>query len=240
LRTVLGTAAADGLIPANPCTIRGAGTEHTPERQIPSLVTVNAIAERLDGRYKALVFTAALAGLRLGELSALERRDVDLLHRTIKVNRQAQDVFGLGRIVGPPKSAAGSRVVAVPPSLVVTLDDHLATYVASEPGALVFTMDKGEPLVRARWDARFRRAADDVGAVHLHFHDLRHLAGTLAAATGASTREIMSRLGHSTARVALIYQHATAERDHGIAAGIEAIIVAAAEQKPAQVTELTR
>ena len=51
----------------------------------------------------------------------------------------------------------------------------------------------------------------------LHFHDLRHVGGMLAAATGASLRELMTRLGHSSTRAALIYQHATRDRDQAIA-----------------------
>jgi integrase len=240
LRMILGTATSDGLIAANPCNIKGAGNEHTPERQIPSLEAVEAVIAQLKERYRALVLTAAFAGLRLGELSALERRDIDLLRKTIKVERNAQDVFGHGRVVGPPKSAAGARTVAIPPSLVTALEAHLTTFVAPEPTALVFTMDKGGPLVRTRWALVFRRATEAAGAAGLHFHDLRHLAGTLAAATGASTRELMSRLGHSTARAALIYQHATEERDHGIASGIEVILQAAAQQASAPIVRIAK
>lgn len=51
----------------------------------------------------------------------------------------------------------------------------------------------------------------------VHFHDLRHTGGTLATATGASLKELMARLGHSSTRAALIYQHATRDRDQAIA-----------------------
>ena len=51
----------------------------------------------------------------------------------------------------------------------------------------------------------------------LHFHDLRHTANTLAAATGASTRELMHRMGHGSSAAALRYQHATRDRDRDIA-----------------------
>jgi integrase len=51
----------------------------------------------------------------------------------------------------------------------------------------------------------------------LHFHDLRHTGGTLAAATGATLKELMARLGHSSTRAAMIYQHATRNRDQVIA-----------------------
>jgi len=49
------------------------------------------------------------------------------------------------------------------------------------------------------------------------FHDLRHTGNHLASVSGASTRELMQRMGHSTMRAALIYQHATDERAREIA-----------------------
>ena len=55
----------------------------------------------------------------------------------------------------------------------------------------------------------------------LHLHDLRHTGNNLAAASGASTRELMHRMGHSSMRAALIYQHATSERDREIAEGMD-------------------
>ena len=56
---------------------------------------------------------------------------------------------------------------------------------------------------------------------NFHFHDLGHTGNNLAAAAGASTRELMHRMGHSSMRAALIYQHATGDRDREIALGID-------------------
>jgi hypothetical protein len=50
-----------------------------------------------------------------------------------------------------------------------------------------------------------------------HFHDLRHTGNQLAANSGATTRELMHRMGHGSMRAALIYQHATTDRDRSIA-----------------------
>jgi len=63
-----------------------------------------------------------------------------------------------------------------------------------------------------------------VGLPELHFHDLRHTGNTLAAATGASTKELMSRLGHASAQAALRYQHATRERDQAIADALSEMV----------------
>ncbi|WP_308216014.1 tyrosine-type recombinase/integrase [Pseudonocardia humida] len=58
----------------------------------------------------------------------------------------------------------------------------------------------------------------------LHLHDLRHTGGTLAAQTGATLKEVMSRIGHGSARAAMIYQHATSERDQRIAEALNLMI----------------
>jgi integrase len=58
----------------------------------------------------------------------------------------------------------------------------------------------------------------------LHFHDLRHTGGTLSAASGATLKELMARLGHSSVRAAMIYQHATRDRDQAIAKALGAFV----------------
>jgi hypothetical protein len=64
-----------------------------------------------------------------------------------------------------------------------------------------------------------------------HFHDLRHTGNILAAASGASTRELMHRMGHGSMRAALIYQHATSQRDQEIATALDARIKREAGEK---------
>ncbi|MET7377526.1 hypothetical protein ABZT08_01630 [Streptomyces sp. NPDC005526] len=70
----------------------------------------------------------------------------------------------------------------------------------------------------------WRRACSDLGIKGLHFHDLRHTGNTSAASTGAGTRELMARMGHSTARAALIHQHAGADRDRLIADAVSGLV----------------
>ncbi|WP_374192666.1 hypothetical protein [Streptomyces sp. MBT49] len=56
----------------------------------------------------------------------------------------------------------------------------------------------------------------------LHFHDLRHTGNTLASTAG--TRELMTRMGRSSSRAALIYQHMTSDRDRAVADRLGAMI----------------
>src|SRR5207247_5674084 len=101
---------------------------------------------------------------------------------------------------------------------------HLDRYVGPGDDALVFVGAKGARLRRANWWPIWREATRTVGVEGLRLHDLRHTCNTLTAATGASTRELMHRMGHASARAALRYQHATRDRDAVIATALNDLI----------------
>ncbi|MGI5511177.1 tyrosine-type recombinase/integrase [Streptomyces sp. CA-106131] len=61
------------------------------------------------------------------------------------------------------------------------------------------------------------RALAATGLGGVRFHDLRHTGNTLAATGGATTRELMHRMGQSSVRAALVCQHLVNGRDHQIA-----------------------
>jgi len=98
----------------------------------------------------------------------------------------------------------------------------MATYTGPQESALVFTGQLGGVLRRGN----FRRASGWAAAVAklgvpgLHFHDLRHTGNTLAA-PGTSLADLKARMGHDSARAAMIYQHATAAADHAIATALD-------------------
>lgn len=220
LRTILNTAVADELIVRNPCRVRGAGQDRSAERPTATVPQVAALAGAVDERWQALVLLAAWCGLRRGELLGLRRSDVDLAGGTVRVERAVHYLRDNSVVVGPPKTAAGVRTVAVPPHLIPELTLHLGRWVASAPDAPLFTERDGTPLRIYTLDRAWRRARLSLGLPHLRLHDLRHTGNTLAAATGASTRELMVRMGHASPQAALIYQHASAERDQAIAAAL--------------------
>jgi integrase len=217
LKAIMTTAVEDDLIARNPCRLRNAGVERTPERKPPSIEEVVRIADAIEPRYRALILLAAWSGLRWGELAALSRQRIDRLHGVVHVVDSMIQLGGGKRFLGPPKSMAGKRTVAIPPHLWPELDAHLAWYVDPEPEAFVFSKESGVSLDRNNFHTMWRRAIRAAGVADYHFHDLRHLAATMAAVSGATTRELMHRMGHSSSRAALIYQHATEDRDRAIA-----------------------
>jgi excisionase family DNA binding protein len=234
LRAILNTAVKeDVLIRDNPCRIKGYDRYHTPERPVATIEQVYRLADLLPARFRALVIVAALSGLRWGELAALRRSDVDLAEGVVRVPRKLAALRNRMEF-GPPKSEAGKRTVALPAAAIAALRPHLFQFVDADQDALVFVGDKNGVLR----SGNFRRAVKWAESVkkaglpaNFHFHDLRHVGNNLAAAAGASTRELMHRMGHSSMRAALIYQHAISERDREIADGIDQRIAKAQGKK---------
>ncbi len=239
LRAVLNTAVADGLLLRNPCRIVGGGQERTPERPLVTPEQVLALAEAIEPRYRALVLLAGTGGLRLGELLGLRRDNVDTATAIVRIEEQATHLMSGERIVGPPKSAAGKRTVVLPAITVEALSAHLDQYTSVDDDALVFTDPSGQPLHKDALYKAWRPARAAVGIEHATIHDLRHAGATLAAWTGASTKELMARLGHASPRAALRYQHAAESRDREIAARLNDVF-AAVRKIPAPSTAVPR
>lgn len=225
LRAILNTAVDDELIRRNPCRIKGADKEDSPERPTLTIEQVYAVADAITPRYRALVLVAAFLGLRFGELGALRRNRVDLDLGELLVRRSSWEGLD-GKIhEKDPKSKAGRRRIAMPDVLVPELHRHLEWFAEKGPDGLVFIGPRGGRLRGSHFHKVWRRALRKAGLdPSLHLHDLRHTGNTLTAASGASLRELMARMGHASTRAAMIYQHATRERDQEIAKALNARI----------------
>ncbi len=127
-----------------------------------------------------------------------------------------------GRLIdADPKSRAGTRTVAFPREIVPELRWHLECFAQGEKdGGLVFVGPLGGRLRRSNFRRFWYKAREAVGLPELHFHDLRHTGNTMAAAQGREPAGADGTDGHSSTRAALIYLHATRERDQAIAAGM--------------------
>jgi integrase len=224
LRTILAGAVQDRLIDLNPCHIRGAGNSKRVHKIKPaSLEELELLVNALPDKYRAMALLASWAALRFGELAELRRKDVDLKPGIIHVRRAVVRANGEA-IVSTPKSDAGVRDVAIPPHLLPLIETHIRAY--AQPGAdgLMFPSASGEHLAPSTLYRVFYPAREAAGRSDLRWHDLRHSGAVLAAQTGATLAELMSRLGHSTPGAALRYQHAAQARDMEIARRLSALV----------------
>lgn len=223
LRTILATAVSDGLLPVNPCHIRGAGTAKRIHKTEPlSLPELEGLVAAMPAKYRPMTLLAAWCALRFGELVELRRKDIDLQDGVIRVRRGAVRADGQV-IIGTPKSEAGIRDVAIPPHLIPMLRDHLSKNITGGKEGLLFPATHGGTLAPSTLYKSFYPARDKAGRPDLRWHDLRHTGAVLAAQTGATLAELMGRLGHSTPSAALRYQHAAEGRDAEIAQRLSAL-----------------
>lgn len=145
------------------------------------------------------------------------------------IGQLAQSVHGV-------LMSRGGRDVAGHPACVDALLDrfhqlldavthHLEHFAASGRDGHVFVGPQGGQLRRSNFRDDWVKARKAAGVTaELHFHDLRHTGNTLASTAGASTRELMTRMWHSSSRAALIYQHMISDRDRAIADRLGAMI----------------
>jgi integrase len=218
LRAVMNTAVDDGLVKRNPCRVKGAGSEDSPERPVLSVSQVYALADAVGLRYRTLILLAAFSSLRWGELVALRPEDIDLDACTVRVTRQLNKP-GAEPVFGPPKSRAGRRVVVFASLIVPDLRKHLAALLDGAP--LVFTGPEGTALVNSNFRRRvWLPALAAVGLSEIHIHDLRHTGNQFTADAGANTKELMARMGHDSPRAALIYLHSSDQRQRTLAEAV--------------------
>ncbi|WP_420823602.1 tyrosine-type recombinase/integrase [Streptosporangium subroseum] len=220
LKAIMNTAVEDRMIKSNPCRIKSGGKEESPERPTLTVEQVFTLAAAIEPRFRALVLLATFGSLRWGELAALQRRNLDLDARTVKIASSTTELKDSSVTIGPPKSAAGMRTVALPEVVISELRAHLDKYTDDHDGAFVFLGAKGAVLRRFTFTRIWTRALKDAKLSGVHFHDLRHTGNKFASRSGATLRELMNRMGHSTTRAALIYLHTENGRDQMIADGM--------------------
>lgn len=258
LRTILGSAVQRRLIEFNPVHVRGAGNSKRVKKIKPAtLDELATLVAAMPERLQLLTLLAAWCALRFGELTELRRKDIDIKRGVVAVRRGVVRVDDVpdplprdsrvcpcrpGCIIGPPKSDAGVRDVAIPPPLMPLVRAALRDDISGGRDGLIFPAEDGGHLApstlygkadildddgkvrREGWG--FYRARDVAGRSDLRFHDLRHTGAVLAAQTGATLAELMNRLGHSTPGAALRYQHASSTRDAEIAKALSKLVEA--------------
>jgi len=220
---IMRAAVQAGLIASSPCDGMRLPRIERREMRFLDPGEVMSLANSIDPRYRAAVFLAAYGGLRAGELFGLRAKRVDLLRRTVDVSEIVVDVGG-HLYVGPPKTSAGRRVVALPRVTSEPLADHLKAN-ARRPEDFVFTDPEGGPVHLNAWRRRFwAPAVYAAGLAPLRPHDLRHTAVALWIAAGANPKEVATRAGHTSVSFTLDrYGHLFPGSDQRLSDALDAL-----------------
>jgi integrase len=228
VKSIMETAVQDGIIYKNPCMIRGAGTASTGRKiKPPKEGELDIILDMIPEKYKALIITGAWAACRWGEATELRRKDVLIVPKKngkgitvfLNIERGVTHTIEDGYTIGSTKSEAGVRMIAMPPHTNDIMLNHLDRFVDEGPESLLFhaVNDTTAHLAPSTFEKHWSPARKAAGrAKDLPFHALRHYGATEFAASGATLKDLQGRLGHSTVKAAMRYQHSTG-RDEELA-----------------------
>jgi integrase len=169
---------------------------------LEALLTAVDVSEEPFGSTDRVIFlTAAMTGMRQGELLALRWRDVDWGAERIRVRRN----YSRGHW-STPKSRSGERSVPLASRVAGELRGHqLRSHFPSEDDLVFANPLSGEVLSHSPLVRRFKKALKAAGVRKVRFHDLRHTFGTRIAAAGVPMRVLQEWMGHRDFRTTLIY-----------------------------------
>lgn len=152
---------------------------------------------------RALYLTAAMTGLRQGELRGLRWEAVDWTAQRVLVARN----IVRGRQTSP--KSRKSRSVPLAPQVAAELRAlHEQTEWKSADHPVFADPRSGQPIARTPMMERYRRALEAAGLdVAFRMHDLRHTMGTSLAMAGVDVVTIQAYLGHSDLATTRRYMH---------------------------------
>ncbi|PTL55571.1 hypothetical protein C7Y72_18165 [Paraconexibacter algicola] len=162
-------------------------------------------ADVLGPVLRVIVLTAAMTGLRQGELLALRWRDIDWPIQRVRVRQtwRRTEFSGHGK-----SDLSTRRSVPLTDEVVAALDAWSKRSEFTGDDDLVFAHPiLGRPLDGAKVTKKFQQACRDAGVRVVRFHDLRHTFATRLASAGVPMRAIQTFLGHADAKTTEIYAH---------------------------------
>lgn len=166
------------------------------------------LARAMPARTRLSIWLGLLVGgLRIGEVCALQIRDIDLDHRLLHVRHsvcRGPDDVGPCKL-GPTKTLSSMRTVPIPAGLIQTIRDHIDRYCVDEPQAMLFpaVRSPGGVMSPTTLSQQFRKARLHAGRPDITFHSLRATHATMLMIEGGTLREAMDELGHTSEKIAV-------------------------------------
>jgi integrase len=215
LKSILGEAQRRGLVAKNAAQPVKVGVDKRGQRKlavgrdVPLKEEVQTILSAAEGRWRPLLITAALTGMRASEIRGLTWENVDFERKVIHV-RQRANLWGE---IGPPKSAAGEREIPMAPTVANALREWKLVCPrrkTPQDGAggrlwLVFPSGAGNceyhSNIAHRGFLPVQIAAgivDAEGKAKYGLHSLRHFFASWAIEQGFSPKRLQALLGHAS------------------------------------------
>jgi integrase len=212
LRACLGTAELDGKVLSNPARRVSVPDSDGREPFFLSAAQVEAVANEVPDRDRALVYFLAYTGCRMGEATALRIPNLDLPRQKVRIVESSAEVGGR-KLPASKTKTKRVRAIQMSDELAGELAGHLEQFGprrgdSLDLDGLVFIGERGAAIRQGNWRARvFQPACQRAGITRRNHdaelelptvQDLRHTAASLASLAGYSIHEVKEMLGHST------------------------------------------
>jgi integrase len=211
LSSMLNDAVEWQIIIANPCdrvkppAIKKKKAKAFTEEQAGAVIDA-VLTEEL--KYQVLVILAISTGLRLGELTGLEWKDINFIAKQLTVARSSQSIAGLGTFTKTPKNDSSCRTIEIGPNIIELLKEYKAQQNETRLQLgdtwhdydRLFTQWDGRPIYTqtpSQWFGKFLKRHK---LPHVSFHGLRHTAASHLIAQGVPLKYVSSMLGHADIR----------------------------------------
>jgi integrase len=193
---IMSDAVDSKVIAESPCRNIKLPRSERHERHYLTPEQLFALADAVGAHHRALILTGGFLGLRWEELAGLQRRNLHLLRRQLRVVSTVERVGGTYRLVRETKTRAALRMLPVPPTLTEELARHLEHAPQSE---FVFAARGGNFLRYDNFRVRvWNPAVVRAGLGGATFHSLRHTAAAILIDRGLDLYQLMRFLGHSS------------------------------------------
>jgi integrase len=216
LRAALQLAVIDGLRSDNPADHVSLPKRSKPTRQSTTAAGAGAVITAALNTYLfAPLYVAFAAGLRRGEIVGLQRGDVDLVARVLRVRRSIV-CRGSHVLVKETKSEAGTRDIPIAPGLFRALDEHLRNQeqrlrllgVELSPSIFLFDRYDGHLWHPDAFGKSYRALLRKHKLPPLRLHGTRHSFASIGLSEGIQTKVMSRALGHESEILTLsVYTH---------------------------------
>ena len=159
------------------------------------------------------VALSLFTGIRIGELCALQWKDIDLEKRILTVSKTIQRIqtddpaFRTKLVITEPKSRSSARSIPIPEFLALRLNRYVGT------GDTYLLSGIAKPVEPRVMQYRFSQMLKNADLPSVHFHSLRHAFATKCISLGFDVKTLSEILGHSSVELTLNrYVHSSLDR----------------------------
>lgn len=204
----------------NPCHKAGSmGKKNAEEMQFWTTDEFKRFREAVRDKPRAYMAFETLyyTGMRIGELMALTKADIDLIGGVVSVSKSYNRMNGQD-IITPPKTPKSNRIITIPPFLCDELRNYMEQIYGLQDNDRVF------PFTKYFLEHEMKRGCKLSGVKKIRLHDLRHSHASLLIEMGFSPLLIADRLGHEKVETTLnTYSHLWPHKQAEVADKLQAL-----------------